>query len=142
MAIQENLQKIIKELSKYNEKLTVSDVAKIMNCGKEAIRERIDSGQIKNVRIGRTTYISKEWLILYLQNGGGLRRDFFDKKCEKLVQFCSEPRTREEIRLYMGYSTKAYTTLILRKLVKADLIKQTERPHSIFQKYVSVSSTD
>ena len=131
------LVQINKKLTRYKAKLTVKDVADILGCGKEAIRKRVASGKIQSVRVGRSDYIAKDWLISYLQTGGGLRHNLHDEKCMQIVSFCSVPRTREEIRLYIGYSTKAYTGIILRKLMAAKYIKQTEPSHSNHQKYIA-----
>ena len=79
---------------------------------------------------------------MYLENGGGLRHNIFDDKCINIVAFCAVPRTRKEISTHFGYSTKSYTTSILRKLIAAKLIKQTELPHSNKQKYVAVEDSD
>jgi len=137
----ENTLDIInKKLMNYNDKLTIKDVADILGCGKESIRKRIISGKLQSIRIGRGVYIAKDWLIYYLQNGGGLRWNLYDEKCMQIISFCSVPRTREEIRIYIGYSTKAYTTLTLRKLMSAKLIRQTEPSHSNYQKYVSITT--
>ena len=136
--IGELIEKINNPNSYYKEKLTVKDVADILGCSKEPIRKRVESGKIKSVRIGRSTYIAKDWLIKYLQNEGDLRWNLFHEKCMTIVSFCSAPRTREEIRLYIGYSTKEYTRSVLRKLVAANLIKQTEKSHSNYQKYIAV----
>ena len=130
------------KLSYYKNKLTIRDVADILGCGKEAIRKRVVSGKIQSVRIGRGDYIAKDWLLSYLENGRGLRQNLFDKKCISIVSFCAIPRTSEEIRIYIGYSTKAYTNLILGKLASAKLIKQTEASHSNYQKYVSIKNPD
>ena len=132
------LDAVNKKLLRYKDKLTVKDVADILGCSKEPIRKRIVSGEIQGVRIGRSVYIAKDWLLSYLQNGGGLRWNLHDEKCMKIVSFCSIPRSREEISAYIGYNTKSYTTLILRKLMAAKLIKQTEPSRSNYQKYISI----
>ena len=136
------LIKIKNKLLAYEEKLTIQEVADIMGCGKEAVRKRVASGKIQSVRIGRADYIAKEWLIFYLENGGGLRKNLYDEKCREIVSFCSIPRTNKEIRTYIGYSTKDYTNLILRKLIAEKLIKQTELSRSNNQKYVSIATLE
>jgi len=133
------LMTIQNKLSQYKNKLTMQDAADILGCAKESIRKRIISQEIRSVRIGRSDYIAKDWLIDYVQNGGGLRKNLHDEKCMKIVSFCHIPRTREEIRVYIGYSTKSYTNLILRKLITDRLIKQTEPSHSNYQKYISTT---
>jgi len=133
------LQGTYEKLSHYKDKLTVKNVADILGCGKEAIRKRIISGKLQSIRIGRTDYVAKEWLLSYIQNGGGLRHNLRDNKCKTIISYCIIPRSREEIRQYIGYSTKPYTLLILRELMAAGLLKQTERSHSNNQKYIAIT---
>jgi len=130
------------KLPLYKNKLSIKDVAKLLGCSEEPIRLRTVNGQIKSVRIGRGIYITKDWLIEYLHNGCNLRRNLHDEKCMMIVSFCSVPRTREEIRVYIGYSTKAYTNVILRKLQAAKLIRKTEPSHSNYQKYVTTKLSE
>ena len=120
------------------EKLTIKEVADILGCCKEPIRKRVAFGEMKEVRIGRRIYIAKDWLTDYLQNGGGIRKNFYDKKCRMIVSFCLIPRSREEIRLYIGDSAKDYTMSVLRKRIAAKLMRQAELPHSNYQKYVAI----
>jgi hypothetical protein len=136
-----NLQKeTFERLKLYGEKLTVKDVADILGCVKSAAQKRITSGKIRSIRIGRADYIAKEWLIDYLKNGGGLRRSQHGMKCQMIVAYCSTPRSRKEIMLYIGYKTKRHTLSVLSKLIVEGLIQHTEQQNTKHQKYVAIAA--
>ena len=47
--------------------LTVNDVAKVLNVGKNTTYEIIHSGALKSIRIGRQIRISRDALLKYLE---------------------------------------------------------------------------
>ena len=141
MKIKELSHEVLEKLNNADDKLSVKDVANILGCYKSAVTKRIASGKIRSVRIGQTDYIAKCWLIDYLQNGGGLNNEVFQEKCNEIVAYCIIPRSREEIRIHVGYKGSKYTGRVLGKLIAANRIKQTKPPGSHFQKYVAVAET-
>jgi ATP-dependent DNA helicase RecG len=62
-----------------------------------------------------------------------------DEWRDRLVDFCSESRTREEMQNYMGISSKtSFRRIFLKPLLKSGKLKMTlpDKPNSGNQKYI------
>ena len=62
-----------------------------------------------------------------------------DDRLEKLVQFCAEPRTREEMMAYLGLAHRGhFLNAYLKPLLESGRIKMTipDKPKSKNQKYI------
>ena len=62
-----------------------------------------------------------------------------DERTNRLVEFCSEPRTRDEMQQFVGIKTREYfRRVILKPLLDAGILKMTipDKPNSRNQKYV------
>ena len=127
-------------LNNYGDMLRIQEVADILGVVKECARRRISSGKIKSVAVGRNYYIAKEWLIEYLDAGHSVReRDQrFQSKREKIVEFCKQPRSRQEIQDYFGYRNKEYLRKVLTGLISEKRLAYTEKPHHWNQKFIAV----
>jgi hypothetical protein len=119
--------------------LHIQDVADILGVVKECARRRIAKGQIKSVAISRTFYIAKEWLVEYLDAGHSVRAraQRFQTKRDKIVEFCRESHSRQEIQEHFGYSTKEYMRKVLNGLIREGRLSYTEKPHHYNQKFIA-----
>ena len=62
-----------------------------------------------------------------------------DERTNRLVEFCSEPRTRDEMQQFVGIETREYfRRVILKPLLDSKILKMTipDKPNSRNQKYV------
>ena len=62
-----------------------------------------------------------------------------DERTKRLVEFCSEPRTRDEMQQFVGIETREYfRRVILKPLLDSKILKMTipDKPNSRNQKYV------
>jgi predicted ArsR family transcriptional regulator len=126
-------------LDEYGDMLHVQDIADILGVVKECARRRIVSGQIKSVATSNNYVVAKEWLIEYLDTGNLVREPLrqFQTKRDKIVEFCKEPRSRQEIQDHFGYSTKEYMRKVLTSLIGEGRLAYTEKPHHRNQKYIA-----
>ena len=119
--------------------LRTRDISDILGVNKECVRRRIASGQIKSVMIGRYCYVAKVWLSEYLDAGYTVRERArnFETKRQKIVEFCHQPHSRQEIQDYFGYRTKEYMRKVLTILISQGRLVYTEKPHHWNQKYIA-----
>ena len=127
-------------LDNYGDMLRVQDVADILGVAKECARRRIEKGDIKSVTIVSASIVAKDWLIDYLDAGHSVRErtQNFQTKRDKIVEYCRQPRSRQEIQEHFGYSTLKYVRKVLTGLISEGRLAYTEKPHHRNQKYVSV----
>ena len=62
-----------------------------------------------------------------------------DERLSALLEYCSEPRSREEMQQHYGISTREYFRKnVIRPLLESGRLKMTiqDKPKSINQKYV------
>jgi ATP-dependent DNA helicase RecG len=62
-----------------------------------------------------------------------------DKRTKAILEFCAEPRSRDEIQQHIGVSNRGYfRTSILKPLLESGKLKMTipDKPNSRNQKYV------
>jgi len=131
---------ILCRLSEYGDMLRIPDAAYVLGVAKECVRRRIVKGLIKSVIINRTCYIAKDWIIEFLNNGHTVKERAwnFQTKRDKIVMYCQEPHSRQEIQEYFGYSTKEYMRKVLTGLISEGRLAYTEKPHHRNQKYIAL----
>ena len=62
-----------------------------------------------------------------------------DEKTNRLIEYCSEPRTRDELQQFVGIKTREYfRRSILKPLLESGQLQMTipDKPNSQNQKYV------
>ena len=126
-------------LDGYGDMLRIQDVADILDISFKNTQKKIATEQIKSMLIGQIRYIAKEWLTEYLDSGEVIiaRGERLQTKRDKIVEFCHQPRSRQEIQEYFGYSTDKYMRKILTILVNQGRLAYTEKPHHRNQKYIA-----
>ena len=127
-------------LDKYGDMLSIQDVADILGVVKECARRRIASGEIRSVKVFSASVIAKDWLMEYLDLGHSVRErtQNFQTKRDKIVEYCREPHSRQEIQDHFGYSTKEYMRKVLTNLIAEGRLAYTEKPHHRNQKYIAI----
>jgi predicted ArsR family transcriptional regulator len=126
-------------LNNYGDMLRVQDVADILGVVKECARRRIEKGDIKSVTIISACVVAKDWLIEYLDAGHSVREraQNFQTKRDKIVEYCQQPQSRQEIQDHFGYSTLKYVRKVLTGLITEGRLAYTEKPHHRNQKHLT-----
>jgi hypothetical protein len=126
-------------LNESGDMLYMQDIAYILDVKREYVRCRIASGQIKSVLVGQHRIVAKEWFTEYL-NEENIIREYTQQlrtKRDKIVEFCHEPRSRQEIQDYFGYSTENYMRKVLSGLITSGRLAYTKKPRQRNQKYIA-----
>lgn len=77
------------------------------------------------------------------ENSSSKREKSRSTKTEKIVGFCSEPKTLEEIAAFMGFKDRNFMKMMYMDPVLGTRLRMTEpdSPTSPTQKYVKISTT-